>query len=236
MFERFTNESRRVVVLAQEEARKLNHNYIGTEHLLMGLLREGSGAGARALASEDITLEAVEREVEAVIGRGKREPSGHIPFTPRAKKTLELSLREALQLGHSYIGTGHVLLGIIRKGDGVAIEILGTLGANLDHLRAQVASEPEDDPEHKEDPPETRAAPRRPRDDTILYLLEKISHRLGVIERHLCLPSGDESTATLPMEPEQVAQLKAQVVRLRFMLREHDIDPGEPGDAEATEG
>jgi hypothetical protein len=99
-----------------------------------------------------------------------------------------------------------------------------------------VAREPEDDPEHKEDPPETRAAPRRPRDDTILYLLEKISHRLGVIERHLCIPSGDESTATLPMEPEQVAQLKAQVVRLRFMLREHDIDPGEPGDAEATEG
>src|ERR1700730_7761653 len=125
MFERFTGQSRRVIVLAQEEARKLNHGYIGTEHLLLGLLREDSGVAARALAAADITLGAAEREVEVIIGRGEQPPSGHIPFTPRAKKCLELSLREALQLGHNYIGTGHLLLGVIHEGDGVAIKVLG---------------------------------------------------------------------------------------------------------------
>ena len=116
MFERFTDESRRAVVLAQEEARRLNHNYIGTEHLLAGLRREERGAAARALESAGITLDAVRAEIEALVGRGQQAPSGHIPFTPRAKKCLELSLREALKLGHHHIGTGHLLLALISQG------------------------------------------------------------------------------------------------------------------------
>ena len=118
MFERFTDRARRVVVLAQEEARMLNHNYIGTEHILLGLIHEGEGVAAKALESLGISLEAVRQQVEEIIGQGQQAPSGHIPFTPRAKKVLELSLREALQLGHNYIGTEHILLGLIREGDG----------------------------------------------------------------------------------------------------------------------
>ena len=120
MFERFTDRARRVVVLAQEEARLLNHNYIGTEHILLGLIHEGEGVAAKALESLGISLEAVRNQVEEIIGQGGSSPSGHIPFTPRAKKVLELSLREALQLGHNYIGTEHILLGLIREGEGVA--------------------------------------------------------------------------------------------------------------------
>src|SRR5579884_2903355 len=119
MFERFTDRARRVVVLAQEEARMLNHNYIGTEHILLGLIHEGEGVAAKALESLGISLEAVRQQVEEIIGQGQQAPSGHIPFTPRAKKVLELSLREALQLGHNYIGTEHILLGLIREGEGV---------------------------------------------------------------------------------------------------------------------
>src|ERR1700744_1396806 len=122
MFERFTDRARRVVVLAQEEARMLNHNYIGTEHILLGLIHEGEGVAAKALESLGISLEAVRQQVEEIIGQGQQAPSGHIPFTPRAKKVLELSLREALQLGHNYIGTEHILLGLIREGEGVAAE------------------------------------------------------------------------------------------------------------------
>ena len=120
MFERFTDRARRVVVLAQEEARLLNHSYIGTEHILLGLIHEGEGVAAKALESLNISLEAVRAQVEEIIGQGGSSPSGHIPFTPRAKKVLELSLREALQLGHNYIGTEHILLGLIREGEGVA--------------------------------------------------------------------------------------------------------------------
>src|SRR5947209_3701811 len=119
MFERFTDRARRVVVLAQEEARMLNHNYIGTEHILLGLIHEGEGVAAKALESLGISLEAVRSQVEEIIGQGGSSPSGHIPFTPRAKKVLELSLREALQLGHNYIGTEHILLGLIREGERV---------------------------------------------------------------------------------------------------------------------
>ena len=124
MFERFTDRARRVVVLAQEEARMLSHNYIGTEHILLGLIHEGEGVAAKALESLDISLEAVRAQVEEIIGQGQQAPSGHIPFTPRAKKVLELSLREALQLGHNYIGTEHILLGLIREGEGVAAQVL----------------------------------------------------------------------------------------------------------------
>ena len=138
MFERFTDRARRVVVLAQEEARLLNHNYIGTEHILLGLIHEGEGVAAKALESLGISLEAVRSQVEEIIGQGGTSPSGHIPFTPRAKKVLELSLREALQLGHNYIGTEHILLGLIREGEGVAAQVLVKLGADLARVRQQV--------------------------------------------------------------------------------------------------
>jgi ATP-dependent Clp protease ATP-binding subunit ClpA len=138
MFERFTDRARRVVVLAQEEARMLKHNYIGTEHILLGLIREAEGVAAKALESLGISLDAVRQQVEEIIGQGQQAPSGHIPFTPRAKKVLELSLREALQLGHDYIGTEHVLLGLIREGDGVAAQVLVRLGADLNRVRQQV--------------------------------------------------------------------------------------------------
>ena len=138
MFQRFSDSARRVVVLAQEEARKLNHNYIGTEHLLLGLIQEGEGIAAKALESFQINLESVRGQVVEVIGRGSSAPSGHIPFTPRAKKVLELSLREALQLGHNYIGTEHIMLGLIREGEGVAAKVLVKLGVDLERLRNQV--------------------------------------------------------------------------------------------------
>jgi ATP-dependent Clp protease ATP-binding subunit ClpC len=138
MFERFTDRARRVVVLAQEEARLLNHNYIGTEHILLGLVHDDEGVAAQALESLNIRLDAVRREVEQIIGQGGSPPSEQIPFTPRAKKVLELSLREAIQLGHNYIGTEHILLGLLREGEGVACQVLVKLGANLPTVRARV--------------------------------------------------------------------------------------------------
>ena len=138
MFERFTDRARRVVALAQEEAKMLNHNYIGTEHILLGLIHEGEGVAAKALESLNISLDAVREQVQDIIGQGQQQPTGHIPFTPRAKKVLELSLREALQLGHNYIGTEHILLGLIREGEGVAAQVLVKLGADLNRVRQQV--------------------------------------------------------------------------------------------------
>ncbi|MEO0049188.1 MAG: hypothetical protein RL556_520 [Actinomycetota bacterium] len=138
MFEKFTDKARRVVVLAQEEAKLLNHNYIGTEHILLGLIHEGEGVAAKALESLGISLESVREQVQEIIGQGQQAPTGHIPFTPRAKKVLELSLREALQLGHSYIGTEHLLLGLIREGEGVAAQVLTKLGADTNRVRQQV--------------------------------------------------------------------------------------------------
>src|SRR3984893_14450287 len=138
MFERFTERARRVVVLAQEEARMLNHNYIGTEHILLGLIREGQGVAGRALESLGISLEAGRQQGDQTTGGGQQARPGHIPCTPRAKKVLELSLREAQQLGHNYIGTEHILLGLIRAGSGVAAQELVKLGAELTRVRQQV--------------------------------------------------------------------------------------------------
>ena len=137
MFERFTERARRVVVLAQEEARMLDHNYIGTEHLLLGLIREGDGVAARVIRSFGLTLEAAREQVERIIGRGQEPPSGHVPFTPRAKKVLELSLREALALKKEYIDTEHILLGLVREGTGVGAQILVT-AAPLPAVREKV--------------------------------------------------------------------------------------------------
>jgi hypothetical protein len=138
MLERFTDQARRVVVLAEEEARMLDHNWIGTEHLLLGLLREGDGIAARTLGSLGISLQPVRQQVEEIIGPVQQVPAEHIPFTPRSKKVLELSLRESLQLGHDRVGTGHLLLGLIREGDGVAAQVLVRLGADLNQVRQQV--------------------------------------------------------------------------------------------------
>jgi ATP-dependent Clp protease ATP-binding subunit ClpC len=138
MFERFTDRARRVVVLAQNEARDLGHNYIGTEHILLALPYEGQGVAAKALDALGIGQDAARQQVEEIIGRGQGASEGHIPFTPRAKKVLELSLREALQLGHHYIGTEHILLGLLREGEGVGAQVLTGFGADLDRTRQQV--------------------------------------------------------------------------------------------------
>ncbi len=138
MFERFTDRARRVTVLAQEEARILNHDYIGTEHILLGLVHEGNGVAAKSLVSLGISLEGVRSQVEEIIGRGDQTVSGHIPFNPRTKKVFELSLNEALRLGHGYIGTEHILLGLIREGEGVGAQVLVKLGAELTRVRKAV--------------------------------------------------------------------------------------------------
>jgi ATP-dependent Clp protease ATP-binding subunit ClpA len=191
MFERFTNQARRVVVLAQEESRSLNHNYIGTEHMVLGLLREGRGTGAKALESLDVTVAAARGEVETRIGRGNQEQLGHIPFTPRAKKALELSLRESLALGMDYIGTGHLLLGLIRKGDGVGVEILVGLGTDLNVLRARIIELlPDDTEEGAAAGPSIRVTKTRTErterlSGPVQGLLDSIDARLTTIERHL---------------------------------------------------
>lgn len=156
MFERFTDRARRVVVLAQEEARLLNHNYIGTEHLLLGLIHEAEGVAAKTLEQLGISLQAVRAKVEAIIGEGSGAPSGHIPFTPRSKKVLELSLREALTLGHNYIGTEHILLGLIREGEGVGAQVLVDLGAELSTVRHEVIQQLSG---YRGGPPSTRMTP-----------------------------------------------------------------------------
>ena len=135
MFERFTERARQVVVLAQDEARALKHNYIGTEHILLGLLREEEGLAARVLESLDITVEEVRAQVARIVGQGDEVTTGQIPFTPRAKKVLELALREALSLGHNYIGTEHILLGLVREHDGLAARVLTGLGADEERIR-----------------------------------------------------------------------------------------------------
>jgi ATP-dependent Clp protease ATP-binding subunit ClpC len=176
VFERFTDRARRVVVLAQSEARLLNHNYIGTEHILLGLLHEGEGLAAQALEKLDVPLEKVRQQVEEIIGKGLESPTGHIPFTPRAKKVLELALREALQLGHNYIGTEHLLLGLIREGDGVGAQVLQKMGAELNRVRVAVVDllsgytgDPQTDPESQRtstpraEEPDSEAWPLCPR-------------------------------------------------------------------------
>ena len=186
MFERFTDQSRRAVVLAQDEARRLNHNYIGTEHLLAGLRREERGAAARALESAGITVDAVRGQIETIIGQSTQPPSGHIPFTPRAKKCLELSLRQALKLNHRHIDTGHLLLALISKDDCVAVQVLGGLGADLGALRARVISEIEENPEDRDYSRPLRLRLRgAPLPDAVQGLLEEIDDRLSAIELHL---------------------------------------------------
>jgi ATP-dependent Clp protease ATP-binding subunit ClpA len=191
MFERFTDRARRVVVLAQEEARRLNHNHIGTEHLLLGLIHEGEGVAAQALESLGISPEAVRQQIEEIIGEGRQVPLGRIPYTPRAKKVLELSLREALQLGHNYIGTEHILLGLIREGKGAAAQVLVKLGADLSRVRQQVIqllSETRGEQEPGTGPAARRLRPAGRRERRLSELLgsvESINSRLLAVEQRV---------------------------------------------------
>jgi ATP-dependent Clp protease ATP-binding subunit ClpC len=196
MFERFTDQSHRAVVLAQEEARRLTHDHVGTEHLLAGLLREERGAAAQVLGSSGVTLDAVRGQIAALAGPGQEPPRGHIAFTARAKKGFELALREATRLGQQ-IGTGHLLLGLTGHADCVAAQLLGALGVDLEELRARVMAETASRPEGQQYPPLPR--PRmRPRSvaisDPVQALLDSIDDRLSAIERHLGMsPGGPEN-------------------------------------------
>jgi Clp amino terminal domain, pathogenicity island component/UvrB/uvrC motif len=282
MFERFTERARRAVVLAQEEARKLDHGYIGTEHLLLGLIREGEGVAAQALESLGISLKAVREQVVALVGRGRQPPTGHIPFTERAKKALELSLRESGQLGHGYIGTEHLLLGLIRQGDGVAARVLTGLGADLDRVRQQVielqqgytGERPRSGPGRRAGPGSGPAGDVRPADDITAWL-EALSLRLAAIERWVGMRPGlddlddaiaqvrrdkeaaidvqdfedavrlrdrekelmaekeerDKERSAGPALADEVGRLSAELSRLRSMLREHGLEPGDDGAA-----
>ena len=257
MFERFTDRTRRVVVLAQEEARMLNHNYIGTEHILLGLIREGRGVAARALESLGISLEAVRQEVEGIIGLGQQAPSGHIPFTPRAKKVLELSLRESLQLGQDYIGTEHILLGLLREGDGVAAQVLVKLGADLNRVRQQVtqlvtgrhgeevtgeaswqgerarAGLPDDaftridalDQEIAQARREKDAAIDRQDFDAVTALHDQEKQLLAA--RAAGEKSWMQAAAARPSLASEFGRVNAELARLRAILREYGIDPGD---------
>jgi ATP-dependent Clp protease ATP-binding subunit ClpC len=197
MFERFTDQSRRAVVLAQDESRRLNHNYIGTEHLLAGLAREERGAARRALEASGLTAEAVREVIETLVGRGERAPSGHIPFTPQAKKGLELALREAVDFGHNHIGTGHMLLGLISKSDSAAVRVLGELGTDIGQLRTRVLQQMEERPEGRSDLPPLRP-PQPARPDRVLGLLDSIEERLTAIERQLGISRAGPGTEQSP--------------------------------------
>jgi len=182
MFERFTERARRVIVLAQDEATRLDHAWSGTEHLLLGLLRDGEGIAALALTELGVSLDGARQAVEDMVGRGEEAPSGHIPFTPRSKKVLELSLREALQLGTDYIGTEHILLALLREGDGVAAQVLVASGVDLNRVRQQVigllpAGEEAD----------VLAAAWPAAGDDLTGRLTSIAARLDAIERRLRL-------------------------------------------------
>jgi ATP-dependent Clp protease ATP-binding subunit ClpC len=223
MFERFTARARRAVVNAQQEARELNHNYIGTEHLLLGLMREPESVAARALQELKIGQDTVREQVIQIAGRGQRPPSGHVPFTPRAKKVLELSLREALQLSHNYIGTEHILLGLIREGEGVAGQVLVKLGGNLAVVREKVIEIIPAAAENVEFTERLRPAGATSLEGILGPLaaisdrLDAIATRLDAIERHLGLReepgpggagSGPEETAPDPGEepdPDEAA-------------------------------
>ncbi len=212
MFERFTDRARRVVVLAQEESQRLSHNYIGSEHLLLGLLAEQEGVAARALESLNVTLTAAREQVEEIIGPGQQTPRGHIPFTPRAKKILELALREALTMGSEVIDTQHLLLGLIDEGDGVGAQILQRLGATAQAVREAVARLISADPEAAEvtgpeSGPRAVSAARRVgiRVDALTAvkdLLASIDRRLSAIERHLGIDAGREEPPAASAEAE----------------------------------
>jgi ATP-dependent Clp protease ATP-binding subunit ClpC len=215
MFERFTDRARRVIVLAQQEARTLNHNYIGTEHLLLGLLADAGGTAARALESLGVTLDAAREQVREMLGEGQHVQQGHIPFTPRAKKVLELSLREALNLGGDHIGTEHLLLGLLAEADGVGAQIVVRLGASrravVDKVIELTGAEP--DPAAAEIGPRPRGAPvRGVALSEVRDLLASIDRRLSALERHLGVAAApDEPAPPRAAAPDEPAPPQAAV-------------------------
>jgi ATP-dependent Clp protease ATP-binding subunit ClpA len=243
VFERFTDQARRVVVHAQEEARLLKHDYIGTEHILLGLIREDGDVAAGVLEALDIGLDAVREQVEAIIGPGKKEPRGHIPFTPRAKKVLEISLRESISLGNDYIGTEHILLGLMREGDGVACQVLTALGASHDEVRALVIE--------RITTPE-RPARLRQLDERVTALRAELETAIdrGEFERarelrdqerrvraERDMSEQDSGISEAPVGSvfeelaaarEKLSAAQAELTRLALLLREHGINLGEP--------
>jgi Clp amino terminal domain, pathogenicity island component/Fic/DOC family len=238
---RLTGRARRAVILAQDESRRLNHNYLGTEHILLGLIHEGDGVAARALESLGITLEAVRQQVEDIVGRGRQDPSGHIPFTPRARKVLELSLREAMQLDHLYVGTEHILLGLLREGEGLAIEILAKLGAQHDQLRGAVfrllashepvRREPAQPPGFR-DYEQKIAVVRHQKDaaidaqdfDTAAAFRDREKQLLAERARRITEWSAGVDVVALG---EELDRLHHEVARLQDLLLHHDIQPGD---------
>ena len=203
MFERFTDRSRRVVVLAQEEARMLNHEYVGTEHILLGLIREDGGVAAQALGSLGITEEAARRQVEEIVGRGQTGPaSGHLPFTPRGKKVLQLSLREAIALGHGYVGTEHILLGLIREDEGVATRVLNGLGADPSTIRQQVIRLVSARQIHEEPRTGRTGGRKRKQLSGLRDQLDSVSWRLSVLEQRV------GTTADLAQLDREIAQIR----------------------------
>ncbi len=277
MFERFTDRARQAILLAQEEARMLNHDYIGTEHILLGLIHEGEGVAAKVLESLGISLDAVRQQVEEIIGPGQQAPSGHIPFTPRAEEVLELAQREARALGHDYMGTEHILLGLIREGGGVAAQVLVKLGADLNRVRQQVIQLL-----HGYQGTESLGAGSRRGKrararllDDALARIDSLDRRLAAIEHWSGLrPDLDdlaqeitqvrrekeaaidrqdfeaaaalrdketqllaaraarerewtETAAERPPLAGELGRVNAELDRLRAILREHDIDPGD---------
>jgi hypothetical protein len=217
MLERFTDQARRAVVLAEEEARTLDHNWIGTEHLLLGLIREGDSVAARALESQGISLQPVRQQVEEMIGRGQQVPSEQIPFTPRSKKVLELSLRESLQLGQDHVGTEHILLGLIREGDGVAAQVLVRLGADLNRVRQQVIELVSDlRPQSGRRPPR-EVVPviwMQVRLDVVEGRLAAVEQRVGIgpdtsdLDEQVNRIRGERHAAATTQEYEQAASLR----------------------------
>jgi len=220
MFERFTDRARRVVVIAQEEARMLNHDYIGTEHILLGLIHEGQGVASEVLDTLGVSLDAARGRVEEIIGQGAKAPTGHIPFTPRAKKVLELSLKEAVGLGSGYIGTEHILLGLLREGDGVACHVLTDLGLDLNGVRQVVIRRAEERGPEPEGASNGESAGPGP--------LARIEERLERIERQI----GIERPGS-PVHAE-LAAARDEIHRLTVLLRQHGIDPGHPGQQETA--
>ena len=212
MFERFTNRARRVVALAEEQARMLNHDCVGTEHLLLGLIHEGEGVAAKALESLGISLDAVRQQIEEIIGQGQQAPSGHIPFTPRAKKVLELSLREALQLGHNYIGTEHILLGLIREGDGVAAQVLVKRGADLNRVRQRVIQLLHGYQGKEPTPGGTARRELRLLPELMIFL-DLVEERLAAVEQWL--GTGPETREVDVLQVETVRNEDGEIVMIR---------------------
>ena len=201
MFERFTDQARRVVVQAQEEASTLGHDYIGTEHILLGLLGERDGLAAQALGSLEISLDATREQVVEVAGKGTGQRSGHIPFTPRTKKVLELSLREAQRLGDDHIGTEHILLGLTREGEGVGAQVLVRLGANLDRVQAQVLATVRTAPAEGLRRVSVGSMPgggMGPGSRAVLSRLDEIAERLTAIENLLAEMRSPQAGARIP--------------------------------------